>query len=133
MRWLLVFVLAAGCASQTPRGVSSITPAGESDRPTTPAMIRIPDGWTDIATSSREDAEAQMPGFYDKTHPMVARNGYRAFAFDLREGSPDRGAMMTLLPMRRKGPVDEAFLDAFVADNNLNLEASSTVEKKLCP
>jgi len=98
------------------------------------ARIRIPDGWTDLVQTPKGQIDAltpQWPGFYEKAHGMAERNGYLTFAFDLRAGSPDRGAMMYLMPYGRDGIVDQTFLDTFIAHNNLGLTADTTVEAKL--
>jgi hypothetical protein len=94
-------------------------------------MIAIPPGWTDLLRTPRAQVEAAAPGLYDNMAAMAARNGYVLLAMQLDQRSPDAGSQMTWLRLGRPGPVDRRLIEAFVADNNLNLSPADIVEKKL--
>jgi hypothetical protein len=128
---LLLLVLIAGC------GGAAAPPAPPAATAPGPVMVRIPDGWTDLVHASRDQVEALVPGMYDQAQGMIARNGYRMMAYDLRAGSPDQGSSLTMLalaPGTRVRPgvtIDERFLRDFIADNNLELEPELTVDARI--
>ena len=125
-RSLVAIVALASCGAPKPAPAPVIARA-----PAEPAMIRTPDGWTDLIATPRDRVEALAPGLYDQVHAMIERDGYVILAMALDPASPDRGSQMTALPYGRPGPVDQAFLDGFVADNNLGLAPADVVEQKL--
>jgi hypothetical protein len=131
---LVLLALLAACHRGGPPATPTPPPAPPAPAEALgPAMVRIPDGWTDLVTASRDDVEPLAPGMYDQAQGMIERNGYLTMAYDLRAGSPDQGSSMTMLPMlyERGTTIDDAFLGAFIAGNNLDIDPELTVEARV--
>jgi hypothetical protein len=122
----LAFSLLVGCGGAA---ASTPPPARAATAATAAIAIAVPEGWTDLLAASRDDLEARLPGLYDKIQELHAVAHVKLFAWDLREGSPSRGARMTLIPLPFHTTVDDALLEAMVEESHHGLPGIRTVEK----